>query len=165
MRYRVLVVALALLVTLPAAAEVYRCDIDGVVAFSDRPCGPDARRHSGGAGISFVTPDENLSALAEAARTFIRARRARLARRTRPAVPSSPRPGISPRPALQTVYLPWPVHGPAGPHRPGGDGPGTPPEPADRDRYSPLDGPILGTRRDIWLFNDAPPGPERGSRR
>ena len=165
MRYRWWMATLALVITLPAAAQIYRCQIDGTTAFSDRPCGPDSRPHSAGADISFVTPADNLSALGEAARAFIRQRRERQNDRA-----SNFRPpgivAIAPTaPARKTVYVPWPIHGH---HRSDGhrDRPAvTPPRPAAPERYSPLNGPILGTRRDIWLFEDRSSGNPGDGRR
>ncbi len=157
------VAAAALLLTLPLAAEIYRCDIDGTATFSDRPCGPDSTPHSGGRGVSFIEPDENLPALAEAARAFIRERREQMAQRrtARKHAPSPPGPSRQAR--VETVYLPWI----AGNVRYSGHGrqrrvprrePGASERPvvAGNDRYSPLNGPILGTRRNSAAFGHAP---------
>lgn len=159
MSYRSLAAITALLFALPAAAQIYRCETDGVAAFSDRPCGPDAIQHSGGYGVSFVTPDENLPALAESARAFIRKRRERLARERRPAPPYRAQSAAG-QPATRTVYVPWPV---IDRKRHGGHRRDRQPLPSpapgrgeDKGAFSPLSGPILGTRRDLWLFDDAP---------
>lgn len=159
--------AAALLVTLPVAAEIYRCDVDGTATFSDRPCGPDSAPHSGdrGVSLSFIQPDENLPALAEATRAFIRERREKMAQR-RPArqqAGASDAPATHPR--VETVFLPWRAS--SQPHgrqwtkpRPGQSG-SERPVVAGNDRYSPLNGPILGTRRDSAAFERAPRKPAR----
>ncbi|WP_376690949.1 DUF4124 domain-containing protein [Wenzhouxiangella sp. EGI_FJ10409] len=151
MKYQVTLAIITLLIAVDASAQIYRCEADGVVAFSDRPCGPDSAPHSSGDGVSFIAPDENLPALAEAARVFIRERRERLARRAR-AEQQTPTPRQTAPEKAQTVYVPWPVSR----HRTDKgrlkrpDGP--PPNIADNDRYSPLSGPMLGTRRDGWRY-------------
>ncbi|MDZ7789801.1 MAG: hypothetical protein U5L08_04760 [Xanthomonadales bacterium] len=152
--------AAALMLTLPVAAEIYRCDIDGTATFSDRPCGPDSTPHSGGRGVSFIQPDENLPALAEAARTFIRERREQMAQRRPPRQHADSSASVSTHPRVETILLPWTSTGV--PHgRPWriprqGQGKSEPPVIADNDRYSPLNGPILGTRHDSAAFEYAP---------
>lgn len=162
MHERCLITIVALLFALPVGAQIYRCEADGVIAFSDRPCGPDPSVYSQAAGISFVTPDENLPAIAEATQAFIRARREQLARENESERRSQPAP--TPVPAQQTihtVFLPWLHPGlPQHRHRRGHDrlDDTEPPVVADNDRYSPLNGPILGTRRDPMFPRRPRPG-------
>lgn len=138
-------IALALLLcsAVSAEPEVYQCETDGVRVFSDRPCGPDASVHSAGPWISYIEPDENLPAQAEAARAFIERRRQRLARRgeSSRSAPATSAPHVDPR---SPVYgLPWST----GTHHRHPDWSETPSPPSRAQRYSPLNGPILGTRR------------------
>lgn len=150
---RIAAAATLLLGASVGAEDVYRCDVDGVETFSDRPCGPDAHRHDEQGGISFIEPDENLPALAEAAQSFIRERRERLARRHRRTATTPPAPVASSSAERDTIFVPWPVRPHRGkdrgrrPHR------SPPPVVADNDRYSPLNGPILGTRREAAPFD------------
>lgn len=155
--------AVALIMTLPATAEIYRCDIDGIATFSDRPCGPDSTPHAGGRGVSFIQPDENLPALAEAARAFIRERREQMAQRRTVRQHTESSAGVSTDPRVETAYLPWASAGlPHGrqwrtPRR--GQVESKRPVIAGKDRYSPLNGPILGTRHDSAAFEHAPRKP------
>ncbi|NBB91561.1 MAG: DUF4124 domain-containing protein [Gammaproteobacteria bacterium] len=127
-----------------ADARIYRCESGGVIEFSDRPCSEGARAFEA-EPVSVVVPDEGLPALAEANRRFIEERRRRLAedRRRRPSAPSPTPIEIHP-PPQQTVFIPWVLPDHERIHR---VEPGTPPEGFEQ-RYSPLNGPILGTRRD-----------------
>lgn len=157
MKQQILLSAVSLLLTLPAAAEIYRCETDGVVAFSDRPCGSNQTLHDGGAGVSFVPPDENLPALAEAAQVFIRERRERIAKRGLPR-PSSEASPLRPSEArAETVYIPWPALAPVDDRDSGNrgrrDNVDTRPANPGNDRYSPLNGPILGTRPNSAAFD------------
>jgi|GEM_PF-2554761 len=146
-----LVVALAL----PglADAEIYRCQHQGVVEFSDLPCDHRAVVHDL-PPISVVVPDPGLPQLAASSRAFIDARRASLAdRKRRQPTPTPPAGVVEPRTEPQTVFVPWPV---------------LPPRRADdrsrgieqtwpTQRYSALHGPILGTRRNAEIRQPAPP--------
>lgn len=162
MNYRFMMTSIALLATASASAQIYRCEVDGVVAFSDRPCGPDSAPYLSTSGVSFVTPDENLPALAEAAQEFIRQRREQLARRARAERPPSALSPATPAASPQAVYVPWPVSRHTRHPRPHPGKAGPPPVIAGNDRYSPLNGPILGTRRDSWPFEPAsPPNDDR----
>lgn len=153
MKIRLMLAIVTLLVSVPVPAQIYRCQADGVVAFSDRPCGPDSAQYTSRNGVSFIQPDENLPALAEAAQAFIRERRERLARRERPERPTRT-PGPAAPARAETVYIPWPVSRHSR-HERHFEQPSGPPEIADSNRYSALSGPILGTRRDSWLFDPA----------
>lgn len=157
MRIRCTMATAALLFALPLYAQIYRCESGGTVAFSDRPCGPDSALHTPRGKVSYVAPDENLPAIAEATQAFLRERRARAAqRRAARQADSSPAPG-STHTTVETVFLPWPS--PSARHHRHlwdrtrhGDDP-APPVIAGNDRYSPLNGPILGTRRNSAAFN------------
>jgi hypothetical protein len=65
--------------TLAAAQPMYRCVIDGVTTFSDRPCADDARPHAPAGRLSFIAPADDLADVAEANRDFVERRRAQLA--------------------------------------------------------------------------------------
>jgi hypothetical protein len=140
------------LIALPVAGQIYRCEVDGTVTFSDQPCGPESTLHAGGAGISFVPPDDSLPELAEAARKFLEERRRKLARqrderKRHSASPASTGPGL-----VEQAFVPWPVHSRTGPRKDRNHGPVSPPRIADNERYSPLNGPILGTRPSSAAF-------------
>lgn len=137
-----------LLLISPAAvadARIYRCESGGVTEFSDRPCSEGARAFEA-EPVSVVVPDEGLPALAEANRRFIEERRRRLAedRRARQRAPAPPTIEVHPA-SRQTVFVPWvlPDHRRVDRRV----GPASPPAGFEQ-RYSPLNGPILGTRRD-----------------
>jgi hypothetical protein len=131
----------------PASAEIYRCESEGVIEFSDRPCSADNMPHHSERGISLVPADENLARIAADNQRFIESRREALAaqrqeqaRRNREA-----RAQVLPE-ALQTVVLPVPARYYQRPRQ-------KPPveQPRREPRYSALSGPILGTRnRDRW---------------
>lgn len=137
---------LVLALALPswADAEVYRCEHQGVVEFSDRPCDDQAVIHEL-PSISVVVPDPDLPQLAASSRAFIDARRASLAeRKPRQPTPMPPQAVVGPHNEPQTVFVPWPVlHRQRAGARPRGIERTWPTQ-----RYSPLHGPILGTRRD-----------------
>lgn len=95
----------------PAAAQtIYRCESDGVVTFSDRPCAADAVAHAPTARLSVVAPADELDRIAESNRAFIEQRRARLAEaRARVAQtearPQAREPAV---PSLSPVW--WPAY-------------------------------------------------------
>lgn len=166
---RAIVAAALLSLALPCGAEVYRCEIDGVTTFSDRPCGERSTRHAESGNVSFIAPDENLPALGEAAQAFIRQRREQLARRNQPPEASPTDPGQAPRKRVETVYVPWPSSGPfdalGGQRVDQRVGNGKRPSNPGQERYSPLNGPILGTRRDSAAFERRNNADRRGSDR
>lgn len=133
----------------PVLGEVYRCEADGVIEFSDRPCNSEAVRHSIVRGISLVPADEDLAKIAEANRRSIEALRERRATRRQSAAAASrtdESAEIGQQP-VQTILIPFRDH------RHGRPNPGTGPTPvkAPDQRYSALSGPILGTRnRERW---------------
>jgi hypothetical protein len=108
----------------PSVAQtIYRCESDGVVTFSDRPCAADAVSHTPTARLSVVAPADELDRIAESNRAFIEQRRARLAearaqaaqaearsRAREPAVPS-------PSPVWWPAYRNDAAPAPSGPDR------------------------------------------------
>jgi len=156
MHQRKMMLAATLLLSMPVAAQIYRCEIDGVVTFSDRPCGVDSSVYAGASGVSFVVPDENLPAMAEAARAFIDQRRTELARTRNPVRPSPEARAVERGQMGHKLFLLWPspAHGYLYPSKRGRPEPSrAAPLVADNDRYSPLNGPILGTRRGSAAFD------------
>lgn len=168
MTVRAITIATVVLLSLPAAAQIYRCEVDNVAVFSDQPCGPDSAVYEDGEGISFVTPDESLPELAAAARQFVEKRREKLARRKAERQRSSP-PMTSTAAPVQQVFVPWPVRAGRASHKrtepdwknPERRRPGI----ADNNRYSPLNGPILGTSSNSAAFAREPEAKRRERRR
>ena len=135
----------ALLCAAPAPAEIYRCETEQAVEFSDRPCGQGTIHDPDRVSLSFVAPDEHLPELAAAARAFIADRRKALeSGGTRPdAQARAPGyPATEPAAVAAPWAVPWPI--PPGRHRRAFENPGASPPPGP-ERYSPLNGPILGT--------------------
>jgi len=130
----------AMLLSATVSADIYQCDLDGTRVFSDRPCGDDARRYETTAAISYIPPDETLPVLAESARRFIAQRRAR---QSRPPSPRSRAPVASLEQAGPLYLAPWARWRNHGRPHPAPVAPDMAPPP---QRYSPLNGPILGTR-------------------
>lgn len=149
MTCRILIAWMLLGLCSPVLGEVYRCEADGVIEFSDRPCNSEAVRHKIVRGISLVPADEDLASIAEANRRYIEALRERRATRRQAAAAASradESAEIGQQP-VPTILIPFrhPRHG-----RPN---PGAEPTPvkAPDQRYSALNGPILGTRnRERW---------------
>lgn len=144
MPLRTLFILLLISSTADADDRIYRCESDNVIEFSDRPCSERASAFEA-QPVSVVVPDEGLPALAEANRRFIEQRRRRLveSRRERRITPTPTSVEVRPAPR-QTVFLPWvlPDHHRVEPIE------SAPPPERFQQRYSPLNGPILGTRRD-----------------
>jgi hypothetical protein len=134
-----LLIALLLLAA-PIHAQIYQCDRNGSRVFSDRPCGEDTRLFESRPALSFVPPDETLPAQAESARQFIAERRERLRRRPKASAPDSAA-ALVQSPSVHIA--PWRYHRSHDRYRPGSAEPAVTPRP---QRYSPLNGPILGTR-------------------
>jgi hypothetical protein len=108
----------------PAAAQtIYRCESDGVVTFSDRPCAADAVSHAPTARLSVVAPADELDRIAESNRAFIEQRRARLAEARARAAQAEPRsrarePAVrSPSPVWWPAYRNDAAPAPSGPDR------------------------------------------------
>lgn len=75
----------AILVAIPWstswAQEIYRCERDGQVVFSDLPCDDDAEVYRSGHRLSVIEPADGLDGVAEENRAFVAERRRRLAER------------------------------------------------------------------------------------
>ncbi len=150
--------ALCLLTSAAAADSVYRCEIEGVTVFSDRPCADHAELMVPTGSLSVVSAPENLDQIAAANRTFIDQRLARQAELERERVradqtqPQPPTPAQPPRPVLWPGLVDRP-RGDRGPRRPPGAGrpERSAPEPQTREEwppeYSALSGRLPGTRR------------------
>jgi hypothetical protein len=107
-------VAALLAVFCPPAAgaqTIYRCQADGALTFSDRPCADDAVTHRSSRGLSIVAAADDLERIAELNHDFIERRRARLADlRARAARTASAPPAPDPGPDPAPVALPWWLH-------------------------------------------------------
>jgi hypothetical protein len=149
MTCRILIAWMLLGLCSPALGEVYRCEADGVIEFSDRPCNGEAVRHNVVRGISLVPADEDLASIAEANRRYIEALRERRATRRQAAAAASradQSAEVGQQP-VQAVLIPFRNH------RHGRLTPVADPTPVKEPnpRYSALNGPILGTRnRERW---------------
>lgn len=148
------------LVALPASAEVFRCEIDGTIVFSDTACQPDARPYTSQAGISVISRPVDLDQTSERNREFIdqrlerqaetrkaRAEQVRAAQQAQ-AHQSGPPPHAAARgSAAPIIYVPYRAphrsdHGQHARHRPAAQAP------AEQERrFSALSGPFPGTRR------------------
>ncbi|MDT8437474.1 MAG: hypothetical protein RQ729_00520 [Wenzhouxiangellaceae bacterium] len=79
MRDFVLLFALLLPTMDVAAVEIYRCEQNGVIEFSDRPCADDAAKYQPGGNLSVVGASEDLGAVSERNRQWVEQRREALA--------------------------------------------------------------------------------------
>ncbi len=157
-----IVLLILMVVAMPVAAEVFRCEIDGTIVFSDTACQPDAQRYTSSAGISVISSPVDREHTAELNREFIaqrlerqaevrqaRAEAARAAPARQGHPPGPPSYAAAGRAAAPVIYVPYHAPGPRrpdhGPHR----RPSKPDaEPAERTRrFSALSGPFPGTRR------------------
>ncbi len=64
-----------------AQADIYRCQIDGVIVFADAPCQPDAAKYQPDRSISVVEAPSNLDEITAANQALIQHRRALQAER------------------------------------------------------------------------------------
>lgn len=107
----------------PAAAQtIYRCESDGVVTFSDRPCAVDAVSHVPAARLSIVAPADGLDRIAASNRAFIQQRRARLAEARARAAQAEARPRAREPAVPSRSPVWWPAYrndAAAGPSLPG----------------------------------------------
>lgn len=137
-------------VMVPAAAQVYRCEHDSVIEFSDRPCDEQARLHQDGGRMSVVEPSADLAEIGERNRAFIEARResiaaARQARRERQQAQQSTT-DAQLQDELESVILaaPWMFENQAERAQQQSR---TPPESDRSQRFSATGGRLPGTRR------------------
>lgn len=99
-----------LLISLPLAADVYRCEIDDVTVFSDQPCQANARPYQSGQTLSISGSAEGLAETAARNQAWLRNEAQRRQERQaavadRAAVAGS-RPPPSQRPVSSPSY-PW----------------------------------------------------------
>lgn len=137
-----------------AAAEIYRCQQEGVVIFSDRPCQADAQPHRPVGMVSYIPAADDLEETARRNRAFLEQRRARLAEareRHRKAdeaneAPSTPAAGYGPNDRV--LHVPYLIDDRR--RSPHGRRPAEAAQPpaAGDQRFSALGGRLPGTRRD-----------------
>ena len=75
-----MLLALALLPTL-SAAQVYRCEIDGVTVFSDQPCDAAAVPVEIDGNLSVIPQTADIAEITRRNREYVDARRAEIAER------------------------------------------------------------------------------------
>jgi hypothetical protein len=152
-----IVLLILIMAALPASAEVFRCEIDGTIVFSDTACQPDAQPYTSQAGISVISRPADLEQTAERNREFIarrlerqvEIRQARAEQARAEAIRASSPPGPPAHAASRVMYVPYHVPAPRregrGHHRRHAQ---DQTEPAQRQqRFSALSGPFPGTRR------------------
>ncbi|MEN1728964.1 MAG: hypothetical protein AAGJ52_11050 [Pseudomonadota bacterium] len=133
------------------ASDIYRCEIDGVIEFSDQPCQTDSVPYQPAGSISVIEPAQDLSSIQQRNQDWLDQHRDRQTRedeiaaaRRLAAAQTTPTPA-PPQPAR--VISPWAWQPPT--YRPPVRPPVRPPsefEPPPQ-RYSALSGPFPGTRR------------------
>lgn len=151
---RMTIVTLIGIMAAPVQADIYRCEIDGVIVFADSPCQDDARPYESRGGISVVEAPSNLAEIEAANQALIRHRLAQQAER---AAAARQRAETPTPPPISRETSPWvPVFGLPHhryDHRYDNRGRRHPPrrfaedEPQREQRYSALSGPLPGTRR------------------
>lgn len=134
----------------PAQADIYRCEIDGVIIFADSPCQDGARPYQSRGGISVVEAPSNLEEIEAANQALIRHRLAQQAERAaaarhRAETPASPPTGHETSPFRPVYGLPGHRYDDRGRHRPTRRFPEY--QPQREQRYSALSGRLPGTRR------------------
>jgi hypothetical protein len=144
--------------SLSATADIYRCEVDSVIVFSDTACQAGAQPYASQGRVSVIEVPESLEHTAELNRQFIQQRldrqsAERQARAERShAAPLMPAHAHSEPPAR---IIALPLHYYQQPHRPGGPPPGhrypdrrpVEDEQPGQQRFSALSGPFPGTRR------------------
>ncbi|QOC21138.1 DUF4124 domain-containing protein [Wenzhouxiangella sp. AB-CW3] len=157
-RHGVLIALSTLLIASAANAEIYRCERDSQVVFSDQPCADQVEVHQPTSTISVIAPAGDLDQVAERNRAFIESRQAqrlalqqaRLEQRRQAAAEPSQRTSEANRvlyvPERHLRRGPGPVRDRRAARR---DAPG---EREIRERqarpFSALSGPFPGTQRD-----------------
>jgi hypothetical protein len=126
------------------SAEIYRCEVDGVVIFSDRACQADAQPYRLTGNLSVVSAPADLDHTHTLNQAFIRERLDRQAARdqaraARP-VEIPEKPIVRPAPFFALPHY--------GPQRRPGQRPEQLDQAPGQQRFSALSGPFPGTRRD-----------------
>lgn len=139
-----------------AGAEIYRCESDGVIEFSDTPCQAEPQPYRSAGNVSVVSAPDDLQQTARLNQAFIEQRQEALeeqrSERDRRAEDADARNQRQPAPASR-AYLPLRYHGfPRHRRYPVYPSPGrNPPYRSDASReqqpFSALSGPFPGTRR------------------
>ncbi len=137
-----------------ASAQIYRCEIDDSIVFSDQPCAEDSQEYHPIGRVSVIEPAGDLDQVAERNQAFIRDRQERQAALRQARIERSRQTERTPQQApvqevTQVFYVPDPRH--ATPPRSDHRRPERPRDPAPRVRedrpFSALSGPFPGTRR------------------
>ena len=157
-----------LLLSLPVAAEIYRCEIDDVIVFSDRPCQPSAQPYQSGRSLSISGSAEDLAETKARNQAWLESEAQRREARRAAIVAARPT-SVAPEPVPAARPIIGPGFGDWGfpylePHadpgqrareaaqrRPGERGPRDrelPDAASARDRFSALGGRQPGARRD-----------------
>jgi hypothetical protein len=148
---------LGLSFSLTVAADIYRCEVDNVIVFSDTACQAGAQPYASKGQMSVVEVPESLEHTAELNRQFVQQRldrqsAERQARAARPqTAPIMPAQAQGQPPARVIVLPPYYQHD----HYPGGPPPGrgrpdrrpVEDEEPGQQKFSALSGPFPGTRR------------------
>ena len=139
-----------------ASAEIYRCESDGVVEFSDTPCQAEPRPYRATGNVSVISAPDDLEQTTRLNQAFIEESRERREERQRErrndaaTAPIQREPAFAPAPR---IYLPrydrdiprrqrYPVH-PRAAHGADQRSDSAP----ERQPFSALGGPFPGTRR------------------
>ncbi|MFU8830823.1 MAG: hypothetical protein ACNA7J_01590 [Wenzhouxiangella sp.] len=132
------------------SAEVYRCEIDGVVTFTDRACPADAQPYQPSAGLSVISAPSDLDRTRMLNQAFIRERldhqAARDEARAVRSAQNAQRPAVKPAPIVALPFYGFHHELPA--RRRSGRRPGQLDQAPGQQPFSALSGPFPGTRRD-----------------
>jgi hypothetical protein len=148
-----LCISLALLAA-HAPAQIYRCEIDDNIVFSDQPCAENSQEYHSTGRVSVIEPAADLDQVAKRNQAFLRQRSdrqaaLRQARIERSRQESITAPQAQPQVVAQVFYVPEPKRLP--PRHPKERQPQRPREPTPQAReerpFSALSGPFPGTRR------------------
>ena len=154
-RYLWLPILLSL--SLSAVADIYRCEVDNVIVFSDTACQADAQPYASQGRVSVIAVPESLAHTAELNRQFVQQRLDRQSAERQARAERSHAASLIPaharsEPSAHVIGLP--LHYQHG-YRPGGPPPGrrgpdrrpVEEEEPGQQRFSALSGPFPGTRR------------------
>ena len=142
-----------LLLASHAHGQVYRCEIDDSIVFSDQPCSEDSQEYQVISRISVIEPAADLDQVAERNQAFLRDRRERQAALRQARVERTREATVPPQSqtteVTRVLYVPEPRH-----RLPPGSDRGRhgrqrdrTPEPREERPFSALSGPFPGTRR------------------